>query len=57
MRNYAAAWHDTLCVKINRGVRVNETGPLELGGLLSEPPPQGCQAQGAWRRIAALCRR
>jgi hypothetical protein len=54
-RTYSAAWHDALCVPINRQVRVNETPPLDLGKLLQEHPPQGCQAEGAWRRIAELC--
>lgn len=52
---YAAAWHDTLCVPINRDVKVNETAPLDLGKLLQQAPPQGCQAEGAWRRLAELC--
>lgn len=52
---YAAAWHDALCVPINRDVHVNETAPLELGKLLQQAPAQGCQAEGAWRRVAELC--
>jgi hypothetical protein len=54
-RNYAAAWNDALCVPINRQVRVNETQPLDLGKLLAQQPPRGCQAEGSWRRLAELC--
>jgi hypothetical protein len=54
-RGYAAAWHDALCVPIGRDVKVNEMAPVELGKLLQQQPPQGCQADGAWRRVAELC--
>jgi hypothetical protein len=54
-RNYAAAWNDALCVPINRQVRVNEAQPIDLGKMLQQHPPQGCQADGAWRRLAELC--
>jgi hypothetical protein len=54
-RNYSAAWNDALCVPINRQVRVNEGPPSDLGKLLAQHPPQGCQADGAWRRVAELC--
>jgi hypothetical protein len=53
--NYSAAWHDALCMPVNRQVRVNEADPLDLGKELREHPPVGCQADGAWRRIAELC--
>lgn len=54
-RNYSAAWHDVLCVPINRQVRVNEAAPVDLGKMLQKEPPQGCQTEGSWRRIAELC--
>lgn len=54
-RTYAAAWNDALCVPINRDVQVNEAQALDLGKLLQQHPPQGCPAEGAWRRIAELC--
>jgi hypothetical protein len=53
---YAAAWHDAQCMPIERNVRVNDVQPVELGALLRAQPPDGCQATGAWRRIAELCR-
>lgn len=52
----AAAWHDALCLPINRGVRVNEMAPLDLRDLLDEQPPAGCGGSGDWRRVAELCR-
>jgi hypothetical protein len=54
-RNYSAAWHDALCVPINREVRVNEVEPIDLGKMLQQYPPAGCQADGSWRRLAELC--
>jgi hypothetical protein len=54
-RTYSAAWQDALCVPINRDVRVNEFQPVDLGKLLQQHPPAGCQAEGAWRRMAELC--
>jgi hypothetical protein len=54
-RNYSAAWNDAVCVPINRQVRVNEAQPVDLGKLLQEQPPKGCQAEGSWRRLAELC--
>ena len=54
-RGYAAAWHDATCLPIGRDVRVNELAPLDLGRLLRESPPEGCAAEGAWRRAAELC--
>jgi hypothetical protein len=54
-RNYSAAWQDALCVPIERDVRVNEMEPIDLGKLLQQEPPAGCQAVGAWRRLAELC--
>ena len=52
----AAAWHDAVCLPINREVRVNETAPLRLDELLRQKPSPGCEASGAWRRVAELCR-
>ena len=51
---YAAAWHDAVCLPINRDVRVNELAPLDLRNLFERPPP-GCAAEGAWRRLAQMC--
>lgn len=31
---YAAAWHDAICIPVNRGVIVNEGKPVDLGKLL-----------------------
>jgi hypothetical protein len=55
-RGYDAAWHDALCLPINRDVRVNDVKPIDLGKLLQQQPPTGCAGEGAWRRIAELCR-
>ena len=54
-RGYAAAWHDATCLPIGRDVRVNELAPLDLARLLRDSPPEGCAAEGAWRRAAELC--
>lgn len=54
-RGYAAAWHDALCLPIGRDVRVNELAPRQLGALFRQSPPEGCAADGAWRRVAELC--
>lgn len=53
---YAAAWHDARCLPIERAVRVKEEEPADLGVLLRQLPPKGCQGEGAWRRVAELCR-
>jgi hypothetical protein len=53
--SYDAAWHDALCVPIQRNVRVNELKPADLARVLREQPASGCQAEGAWRRVADLC--
>jgi len=49
---YAAAWHDALCLAINRDVKVNELKPQGLAELFRQPPA-ACAADGAWRRLAA----
>lgn len=54
-RGYAAAWHDVVCVPIQRDVRVNDVEPDYLARLLRELPATGCQSEGAWRRMAELC--
>ena len=51
---YSAAWHDAVCLPINRDVKVNELAPLDLRHLF-ERPPSGCGAEGAWRRLALMC--
>jgi hypothetical protein len=54
-QGYAAAWHDAVCMPINRGVTVNEGKPVDLGKLLQGRPPVVCEGTGAWRRVAELC--
>jgi hypothetical protein len=54
-RNVQAAWQDVMCIKLNPNVHVNDMKPLELGKLLQQNPPLGCQAEGAWARVAELC--
>jgi hypothetical protein len=54
-RNTQAAWQDAMCIKINNNVRVNDMKPVELGRLLQQNPPLGCQAEGAWARVAEMC--
>jgi hypothetical protein len=54
-RNAQAAWQDVMCVKLNRNVHVNDMKPVDLGRLLQQNPPLGCQAEGAWARVAELC--
>lgn len=56
-RNYAAAWHDVLCIQVARNVRVNDMAPLDLARALQAYAPLRCQADGAWERVATLCRR
>jgi hypothetical protein len=36
-------------------VQVNDMKPVELGKLLQQNPPLGCQAEGAWARVAEMC--
>jgi hypothetical protein len=54
-RNVQAAWQDVMCIKLNPNVGVNPMKPVELGKLLQENPPLGCQAEGAWERVAEMC--
>ena len=54
-RNVQAAWQDVLCTRLGRNVHVNDMKPVDLGRLLQQNPPLGCQAEGAWARVAALC--
>jgi len=54
-QGYAAAWHDAVCMPIDRGVIVNEGKPVDLGKLLQGRPPVVCEGTGAWRRVAELC--
>jgi hypothetical protein len=55
-RNYSAAWQDVMCIRINSNVRVNDMKPIDLSRALQAYAPLHCQAEGAWERIAALCR-
>jgi hypothetical protein len=55
-RNYSAAWEDVMCIKVNTNVRVNEMKPIDLSKALQAYAPLHCQAEGAWERIAELCR-
>lgn len=55
-RNYAAAWQDVLCIKVNSNVRVNDMKPLDLAKALEAYAPLHCQDDGAWARVAELCR-
>jgi hypothetical protein len=55
-RNVQAAWQDVMCIKLANNVRVNDMKPIELGTLLQQNPPLNCQAEGAWARVAELCR-
>jgi len=54
-RNVQAAWQDVMCIKLNPNVQVNDMKPIELGKLLQQNPPLGCQAEGAWARVAEMC--
>lgn len=54
-RGYAAAWHDAVCLPIDRGVAVNELAPRDIGRVLGEHPATACGASGAWRRMAESC--
>jgi hypothetical protein len=54
-RNVQAAWQDVMCIKLNPNVSVNQMKPIELGKLLQQNPPLGCQAEGAWERVAEMC--
>lgn len=50
-RGYDAAWQDTLCVPINRDVRVGNDRATAFEKLLASAlEPDGCQAEGACRR-------
>jgi hypothetical protein len=55
-RNYSAAWQDVMCIRINTNVRVNEMKPIDLAKALQAYAPLHCQAEGAWERMAELCR-
>jgi hypothetical protein len=54
--NYSAAWEDVMCIKVNTNVRVNDMKPIDLSKALQAYAPLHCQAEGAWERIAELCR-
>jgi hypothetical protein len=55
-RNLQAAWQDVMCIKLANNVHVNPMKPVELGTLLQLHPPLNCQAEGAWARVAEMCR-
>jgi hypothetical protein len=55
--NRAAAWQDVMCIRIANNVVINEMKPLDLAAALQAYAPLHCQADGAWERVAALCRR
>jgi hypothetical protein len=55
-RNYSAAWQDVMCIKVNNNVRINEMKPIDLSKALQAYAPLHCQAEGAWERMAELCR-
>jgi len=44
-----------LYLQVHLDVRVNELAPQGIGDLFRNQPPPGCGADGAWRRLAALC--
>jgi hypothetical protein len=54
--NYSAAWQEALCMPVASNVHVNLMPPLDLGAALARHPPEQCQADGAWQRLAELCR-
>lgn len=54
-RKVQAAWQDVMCIKLDPNVSVNQMRPVELGRLLQQNPPLGCQAEGAWARVAEMC--
>jgi len=54
-RNVQASWQDVMCIRIAPNVSVNQMKPVELGKLLQEHPPLGCQGEGAWERVAEMC--
>ena len=54
-RDMQAAWQDAMCIKIANNVHVNDMKPVDLGKLLQQHPPLGCQAEGAWARVAEMC--
>jgi hypothetical protein len=54
--NVQAAWQDVLCIKLAGNVHVNGVKPVALGKLLELNPPLNCQAEGAWARVAEMCR-
>ena len=50
-RGYDAAWQDTMCIPINRDVRVGNERLTAFEQLLAAAlEPDGCQAEGACRR-------
>lgn len=53
--NVQAAWQDVMCITVNDNVHVNGMKPIDLGQLLQQHPPLGCQGDGAWAHVAELC--
>jgi hypothetical protein len=54
-QGYAAAWQDTLCIPINRDVRVGNERLTAFEKLLQDAlQPNGCEAEGACRRAGIV---
>lgn len=50
-RGYAAAWQDTLCVPVNRDVRVGNERQTDFEKLLADSlEPRACDSEGICRR-------
>lgn len=50
-RGYAAAWQDTLCVPVNREVRVGNERQTDFEKLLADAlAPRACDSEGVCRR-------
>lgn len=57
-RGYAAAWQDTLCVPINREVRVGNERQTDFEKLLADAiEPRACDSEGVCRRAGIEERR
>ncbi|WP_426172661.1 hypothetical protein [Massilia sp. TWR1-2-2] len=55
---HAAAWQDTLCVPINRDVRVGNERQTDFEKLLADAiEPRACDSEGVCRRAGIERRR